>query len=61
MFGNNCPAERLVSIVPVITILPTCPGAKEPRFHHVVDVLKYVEGNISVITTPLAVFPPAFP
>lgn len=61
LFPIACPADKSLIIVHTITIVPVCPGANNQIFRDVVGVLKSVDGKVSVITTPLAVLPPAFP
>jgi len=57
----TCPAGKSAMIVPTTVIDPVCPGRTCPIVQDVVGVLKSVDGKVSVMTTPLAVLPPAFP
>jgi len=61
VFTIVCPAGKSLIIVHVTTIIPVCPGARDQIFRDVVGVVKSVDGKVSVILTPLAVLPPAFP
>ena len=61
LFAITCPAGKSLIIVQMTVIVPVCPGANDQIFRDVVGVLKSVDGKVSVMTTPLAVFPPALP
>jgi len=61
LFAIVCPADKSLIIVPVMTIVPVCPGVNDQIFRDVVGVLKSVDGKVSVMITPLAVLPPALP